>query len=192
MVEKIIVLSGNIGSGKDSIADCLSDFFYIKVSFAEKLKDLLAFLFDWNRDLLEGVTQESRQWREKKDGEWDITPREAMNLVGTKLFRDNFREDIWVKFTEKRVKELLKRGKEVVITDCRFVNEAEMLKKLGGVFIYVKRGEKEPEYEMSKIEYDYVINNDGTKKELILKLYEVLNKITGYNIAYDDDDYLRY
>ena len=115
-----------------------------------------------------------------------------MNLVGTKLFRDNFREDIWVKFTEKRVKELLKRGKEVVITDCRFVNEAEMLKKLGGVFIYVKRGEKEPEYEMSKIEYDYVINNDGTKKELILKLYEVLNKITGYNIAYDDDDYLRY
>jgi hypothetical protein len=184
MNSKLIVLSGNIGSGKDTVANCLSDYFYIKVSFAEKLKDLLAFLFDWNRELLEGITPESREWREKKDEEWDITPREAMNLVGSRLFRDNFREDVWVKFTEKRVKELLKRGKEVVITDCRFVNEAEMLKRLGGVFIYVKRGDKDPEYEMSKIQYDYVIENDTTKEELIKKLYKIFGEITKTQIIY--------
>ena len=62
----IIGLSGNIGSGKDTIANYLVDKYnFRKVSFASKLKDIVSILYDWDRIMLEGNTPESREWREK-------------------------------------------------------------------------------------------------------------------------------
>jgi len=48
----IIGICGLIGSGKDTIADYLvKEHNFIKLSFADKLKDCVAEMFDWNRDL---------------------------------------------------------------------------------------------------------------------------------------------
>ena len=57
----IVGICGLIGSGKDTIADHLvKDHNFVKISFADKLKDTVATLFDWDRTLLDGKTEQSR------------------------------------------------------------------------------------------------------------------------------------
>ena len=69
----IIGICGLIGSGKDTIADHLvDDHSFVKLSFADKLKDSVATMFDWNRDLLDGKTEQSRKWREQMDPFWSM------------------------------------------------------------------------------------------------------------------------
>ena len=57
----IIGICGLIGSGKGTVADILEqEHGFIKVSFADSLKDAVAAVFGWPRSLLEGDTEESR------------------------------------------------------------------------------------------------------------------------------------
>ena len=53
----IIGLCGLIGSGKGTVADILVDEHkFEKISFADKVKDAVSVLFDWDREMLEGET----------------------------------------------------------------------------------------------------------------------------------------
>ena len=71
---RVFGVIGANGSGKDTIAKFLIDTRgFRKVSFAKPLKDIAAIAFDWDRDMLEGVTKESREWREKVDPFWGAT-----------------------------------------------------------------------------------------------------------------------
>ena len=77
----IVGICGLIGSGKGTVADILVEQGFTKVSFADKLKDGVATIFGWDRAMLEGDTNESREWREQVDEFWTketgrtITPR---------------------------------------------------------------------------------------------------------------------
>ena len=57
-------------------------------------------LFDWPIDMLQGRTEESRAWREVVDEEWseilgyEITPRMALQKIGTECCRNVFGENI--------------------------------------------------------------------------------------------------
>jgi hypothetical protein len=160
----IIGLSGNIGSGKDTIANYLVEKYnFRKVSFASKLKDIVAILYDWDREMLEGNTPESREWRERDDEYWKISPRKALMYVGTEIFRKHFGEDVWVNIVKKQICNL---EENIVITDCRYKNEARMIKDVGGVLIYVDKDNKEQEYEMKSIDYDICIQKNSTKDNL--------------------------
>ena len=67
----IIGMCGLIGTGKDTVADILvNNYNFKKLSFADKLKDGVATVFSWDRQMLEGTTDESRKWREQKDEFW--------------------------------------------------------------------------------------------------------------------------
>ena len=68
--------------------------------------------------------------------------RWALQHVGTDVFRMNFHPDIWVAACERQV-ELT--DKNVVISDCRFYNELDVIKRLGGKTTVVWRKEK-PEW----------------------------------------------
>ncbi len=68
---KLIGICGFIGSGKNTVADYISQKYeYQKVSFAAGVKDAVSVLFNWDRKMLEGDTEESRKWRETPDTWW--------------------------------------------------------------------------------------------------------------------------
>jgi hypothetical protein len=59
-----------------------------------------------------------------------LTIRDILQVIGTELGRDIWGNDIWIKAMENRVKK--SRAKVFVITDVRFPNEAEAVRKWGG------------------------------------------------------------
>ncbi len=62
----IIAISGLIGSGKDTVADYLVNLHeYRRESFAGNLKDGMSAIFGWDREMLEGRSKSSREWREQ-------------------------------------------------------------------------------------------------------------------------------
>jgi len=147
----ILGVTGFIGSGKDTIADYLCTFHGFKrISFAASLKDAVSAVFGWDREMLEGTTKTSREWRELKDEWWsnrlgmDITPRWILQVWGTEVCRNGFHNDIWVASVENK----LRNTKDnIVITDCRFANEVKAIKNAGGYTMRVNRGQPPEWYD---------------------------------------------
>ena len=145
MTKQIIGICGFIGSGKDTAADYLVNFHeFRRDSFAATLKDAVAAVFGWDRELLEGRTKQAREWREQVDPWWaerlnmpELTPRLVLQLWGTEVCRRSFHGDIWIASLEAR----LRNSKDsIVISDCRFPNEIKAIKNAGGIVVCVERG----------------------------------------------------
>jgi hypothetical protein len=141
----IIGICGLIGSGKDTIADYLQNIHqFRRESFAHTLKDAVSCIFGWDRELIEGRTRESREWREQVDPWWaerlkmpHLTPRYVLQVWGTEVARKSFHDDIWIASLENKLRKI---GDDVVISDCRFPNEIAAIKRAGGTVIRVVRG----------------------------------------------------
>tara|TARA_Y100000385_G_C13046424_1_gene617714 strand:+ start:221 stop:832 length:612 start_codon:yes stop_codon:yes gene_type:complete len=185
----IIGICGLIGCGKGTAADILvEEHNFIKLSFADKLKDGVATVFGWDRAKLEGDTAESREWREQRDEFWsketkrNITPRLVLQEFGTDCMRHGFDDGIWVSMVKQ---ELIKNPtKNFVIPDVRFPNEATMIQKLNGHVWRVMRGPDpvwfrmyqdigvepkevhESEWRWANIQFDAQVSNNGTLEDL--------------------------
>ena len=141
----IIGCVGFIGSGKDTAADYLvKEFGFHRDSFAATLKDAVAAVFGWDRELLEGRTKEAREWREQIDPWWserlnmpNLTPRWVLQHWGTEVCRNAFHNDIWIASLENKLR---RSGNNTVISDCRFRNEVEAIKNQGGRVVWIQRG----------------------------------------------------
>ncbi len=170
-MKKVVGICGLIGHGKDSAAGFLISEGYQRISFAGVLKDACANIFGWDRVLLEGNTPESRAFREMPDEWWskrlnipNFTPRYALQHVGTNVFRQHFHPDIWVAACERQIE---MTEKNVVISDCRFFNELDVIKRLGGTTAVVWR-HSEPEW------WDYAVRaNTKGQHDLMSKYSEV-------------------
>lgn len=147
-VSKIIVagLTGLKGSGKDVVGDYLHEKYgFIKVSFAEALKDICKVLFsftDWQLYDPKG--------KETIDTYWKHTPREFFQRIGTELFRQTLPKhmkhigsDIWPRIMLRRMMKIYAENPEknvrFVVTDIRFPNELNFVKKMGGTVFRVNR-----------------------------------------------------
>jgi hypothetical protein len=146
----IIGVCGFIGSGKDTVADYLTNFHgFRRESFANSLKDAVAQVFGWDRTMLEGRTKQAREWREQVDPWWserldipELTPRWVLQYWGTEVCRRGFHDDIWIASLENKLRN---STDDVVISDCRFPNEIKSIKDAGGIVVRVHRG-PEPEW----------------------------------------------
>ena len=175
----IIGICGLIGSGKDTIADYLQNIHqFRRESFAHALKDAVAQVFGWDRELLEGRTKESRAWREQVDPWWaerlnmpDLTPRYVLQVWGTEVARRSFHDDIWIAALENKLR---KTQDDVVISDCRFPNEIKAIKNAGGIVIRVTRGPEPAWYALAEKV------NQGPKKNIEWRLSK--NQLEAYGV----------
>lgn len=150
----IVGVVGFIGSGKGTVGEILQEVGFVRESFAGQVKDVASAMFGWPRNLLEGDTTESRDFREKKDSFWskklsrDFSPRIALQLLGTEVGRDIFGPNFWIDTLEKKIGDKLNE-KNYVITDVRFRNEAEWIAKNNGTIIEIRRGNMPHWYDIA-------------------------------------------
>lgn len=196
----IIAICGFQGAGKDTLAEVLiKKYDFVKLSFAGIIKDITSIIFGWDRKMLEGDTLTSRVWREQVDEWWakrlnmpHLTPRFILQYFGTDLFRNHFHQDIWIACIEKKISQY----KNVVITDCRFPNEINTIKNLGGHLIHIHRGGLpewfyEAKLGIAKIpsdihpsetswilnDFEYSIENNSTLEDLHYKIKVIIDKL---------------
>lgn len=190
----LIGVVGLIGSGKGTVADRLAEKHgFRKDSFAKSLKDAVSSMFNWNREMLEGKTKSSRYWREQPDKFWSekfgkpVTPRFILQYFGTEVMRGQMLDTIWIDSCLMRY-----NGTPTVIADARFQNELKIIQKTGGKLILVKRGElpskedmqnqgaHKSEWDWMGWNFDYTVDNNGTKEDLYAKVDALIvsDKIT--------------
>jgi hypothetical protein len=193
----IIGIVGLIGAGKDTAADYFCNFHgYKRESFAGTLKDAVSTVFGWDRELIEGRTAASRAWREEVDEWWaerlnmpGLTPRAVLQQWGTEVCRQGFHDDIWIASVENK----LRTTKDnIVISDCRFPNEIEGIRRAGGKVVRIARGQDPDWFSLAKIhptqmkevypnvhaseyswvssEFDVVVDNNGSIDDLYKEL----------------------
>jgi len=203
-------ICGWMSAGKDTIADYMAKHYDYKVhSFADPLKMAVGNIFNWDYVQLQGRTPEDRAKREIVDEWWaeklgmpDFTQRKALQMIGTDCLRNHFNNEIWASATIKRIVDDMKENPDnnYAIPDCRFPNEIELVRNMGGKIIWVKRGPDpewkdigylasfgdeeamkhlkgigvhESEWRWMKEVPDYIVENHGTFDEL----YENVEKI---------------
>ena len=175
MEQKVISISGLIGSGKNTVANLICELSpnlnFQRISFASRLKDTMATLFHYDRDLLEGSSVLSREWRETQDSYWYNksngkikSPRWILQQFGVEI-KKLCCEDFWASIVENEILNHLNQN--FILTDTRFPDEIEMLKKHNTFFIEVKRGVQPSWYTLAE---DY---NTG----IFMKKPEILNSI---------------
>lgn len=193
----IIGIVGLIGAGKDTAADYFCNFHGFKrESFAGTLKDAVSTVFGWDRELVEGRTAASRAWREQVDEWWaerldmpGLTPRHVLQQWGTEVCRNGFHDDIWIASVENK----LRTAKDnIVISDCRFPNEIESIRRAGGKVVRIARGQDPDWFSLAKIhptqmkevyphvhaseyswvssQFDVVVDNNGSIDDLFAEL----------------------
>lgn len=142
----IIGLSGYARSGKDSVAAVLvKDHGFVRVAFADALRDLALAAdpivhVNWHGRhegrISEGV--EAYGWDDLKQEYPEV--RLFLQRLGVGV-REVLGPDTWVRIAMAKAKNELAKGpvRGVVITDCRFPNEAEAIEAAGGKVVRVER-----------------------------------------------------
>lgn len=124
----VIALTGLAGSGKSTASKYLAEKHgYQLVKFAGPLKDMLRAI-GFGEDYIEGSGKELSNALL-----CDKTPRHAMQTLGTEWGRKCIGETFWTGLWVDTATGVIAKGGRVVVDDCRFPNEAEEVRKLGGV-----------------------------------------------------------
>ena len=140
---------------------------WYQTSFADKLKQCLSIILRTSR-----ATFEDNEFK-KSEVEWlGITVRELLQKFGTAI-RNGVCDDFWVKACLKDYE----KWDNWIISDVRFKSEAKGIKDLKGIIVRVNRegagaGNHISEIDLDDYSFDYVINNDGSMEDLLLKVKE--------------------
>ena len=167
----LIGISGKQRSGKDTVAKYLDNKYgFIRVSFANPLKRLAIDYF--------GLTPKDVYVR-KPDN-----VRKFLQELG-RLGR-SIDKDFWVKKALSKYNE----NELWVVSDVRYKNEAEAVKNLEGILIRIEadrdirlqRGPLAYENDLSETDlddysFDYVIQNNGSIKELYKKIDKIMKEL---------------
>jgi len=178
----VVGIMGYKGSGKDEVGKILRHFHGFETyAFASPMKEACKTIFLW------GDAEVYGSRKEIVDPRWGISPRQALQLLGTEFgqlmlceaspqFKETTGRKLWV----NRFKELLEQQpfkQRWVITDVRFPHEVDVIRELGGTILKVDRPDiamtdpHESEKWCKIIKEDYTIVNDSTLEELQDKVY---------------------
>jgi len=188
----IIGISGYSGSGKDLVGTIIQEIslnkWHIK-KWAGKLKTIASILTGIPVENFEDQefkkTLLGPEWGTVKDIPLNGVPvfadiqfnslmsvRDFLQKLGTDAIRDNLHENTWVNATLADYT----TESNWIITDTRFPNEAEAIKKAGGIVIRINRPGVQPinphpsETSLDDWNFDAVINNDGDVADIVHKV----------------------
>lgn len=125
-----------------------------------------------------------------------MTVREFLQKLGTDAVRHGLHENTWVNalFANYRDKDEEIRDGHVridllksnwIITDTRFLNEANAIKERGGIVVRIDRpgvgpvNKHKSETELDHYDFDYRIVNDGSLEDLENKVKQFLYDVNG-------------
>lgn len=204
----IVLLSGKKQTGKNTAADALVKHGFQEFSFAAPLKKMCANILSTLRhNVVDALMFEDNTFKQAKvphayytDAKYDVTHREVLQLFGTEFMRNYLHHDVWVHICAYNIiHSHINCGiSKVVITDCRFANEIEVLSSLilsSAPYAQIKtiRIERAPVNIVKKYlakwtehisetaldfykKFDAVIYNDGSVKELHAKILKAVKK----------------
>lgn len=139
-----------------------------------------------------------------------LTPRYVLQCIGTEIVR-SLDEDVWLRYGLKVANQLLQQPSKlnykknigivkekrkepiigVVISDCRFTNELEHIRKEGGKLVRIKRSgaglvgdaakhTSETEHQTwPDSAFDYCLDNNGTLVDLPGKVVDMVEILLG-------------
>lgn len=131
MKNKIILISGNKRSGKDTLADAIieNNENYRKETFAGALKETVNSLFEWSDEWADNN-------KEVIDKRWGVSPRQAYQFFGTEIMQEAFPRKFYFfdikmgrKFwAHKLASRLIPNQFNYIISDTRFPHEYEVMR----------------------------------------------------------------
>lgn len=170
----LIGLTGYAQSGKDTLASILVEKYgYRRIAFADKIRE---FLYDMNPQIQVGYDIMSNVRLLVDSQGWDKTKqlpqvRKLLQDLGVSA-RNIFGEDFWITQALGSVDP----NEKIVVTDVRFINEADYIKLKGGQIWKIKRigvdavNSHVSETQMDDYKADQIFANKGTLDELALLL----------------------
>jgi hypothetical protein len=177
----IVGLGHNMGVGKDTAALALSrDLGFRKLAFADPLRDLAMhadpLITSTTRTVNVGIGHGRLAWAIKGLGYEEAKStypevRAFLQRLGYGA-REVFGAGFWVIQTMGKARILEERGVPVVISDVRFLNEAEAIKEADGLMIKITRPGHTGDGHVSETElaeysgWDLVVENNGSVVEL--------------------------
>lgn len=177
---KVVAFTGLAGSGKSTAADHLVSLGYVRVKFAGPLKAMLRGL-GLSEAHIEGDLKEVPT--PLLAGR---TPRYAMQTIGTDWGRDIIGPTLWTGLWHATVSDVLDHGGRVVCDDCRFANEIEAVRNVGGRVLRLQgRGGIAGGHvsEAQDFPVDCEVVNDSDMAALRTKLEDVLPLVWRHPLA---------
>lgn len=175
----IIGLSGKAGSGKDTVADIIRANTSLEtktLAFGDAVKHITGEILEIDRETIERYKREDipvsgfpiRVWLQK---------------IGT-LFREKVSYDYWISYVLDPAQATFGNwdNKLIIITDVRYLNEANAIKNWGGKIIRVNRDVEEKsshasETELDNYKFDYIIDNNSNIIQLRENVLNTLKEI---------------
>lgn len=173
---RLIGVTGRARSGKDTVTQfVIAHTGGYQYSFAEPLRRMLLGL---------GIDMHDPYWIARKEQvipALGASPRKMMQTLGTEWGRGLINKDLWLIMAKQY---LLSNGPGMVISDVRFENEADWVRKNGGLLIHVTRDDA-PEVSAHVSEAgvvfvegtDVLIENNDSLESLQAKVQAVLDGV---------------
>ena len=170
---KIYILTGKAGSGKNVAASIIKEYYEqnnvkaIELAYASYLKEYIKKITNW-------------------DGNEQTKPRELLQQLGIELIKNNIKKNLLIERITDDIKVYSYFFDVIIITDARFEEEIEEIKKISDKVTVINIEGKEndlTEQQKKHItetalndynKYDYKIENKESKEILKRKIYEIL------------------
>lgn len=167
----IIGITGYKRSGKDTLADYLTNLGFIKISFADKLREICSDLFNVSMDYFIDDDKKDTPLASLNNK----TPRELLIHVGQGM-RD-FDPNIWITTALRKCVDT----QDYVIPDVRNANEADAIHNLHGMIIRIERngcvlGNDLPETGLYSTHPNLpTIQNNGSIEDLQIAYHSIVD-----------------
>lgn len=151
----IVAFAGLKGSGKDTAADLLvREYGFVKVAFADAVRTMALVInpvvpvpHNYGREYISDLTSLVPErladlvsvfgWDKLKRDIPEV--RRLLQAIGTDAVRDILGPTVWIDTLVSNYPDIMDEDTRYVISDCRFLNEAEFINNAQGLLCWISR-----------------------------------------------------